>query len=56
MAKHDYIIASDEGAERYGAEAGEKVELDLTVDEKRALIAAGWLEEVPEQKPKEARK
>ena len=53
MAKHDYIVASEEGAEYAKAEIGEKVELDLTVDQQRALIAAGWVEE-PTTKKKES--
>ena len=39
-----YKIASDEGAQRYGAEVGETVDLDLTKDEELPFIAAGWLE------------
>ena len=41
MAK--YKIASEEGAQRYGAEVGDTVELDIK-DEELAVIAAGWLE------------
>ena len=43
MAK--YKIASEEGAQRYGAEVGDTVELDIK-DEELAVIAAGWLEHV----------
>lgn len=38
-----YKIASEEGAQRYGAEIGEVVELDIK-DEELAVVAAGWLE------------
>ena len=44
MAKHTYTVASDTAAERYGVEVGDTVELDLTADEKRAVVAAGWVE------------
>jgi hypothetical protein len=40
-----YLIASDEGAERYAGEIGQQIELELTAREERALLAAGWLEE-----------
>ena len=49
-----YTIASEEGAQRYGAELGTEVELKLEEQEERAVIAAGWLE--PATKPKEAKK
>ena len=39
-----YKIASDEGANRYGHEIGENVELTIDKDEEQAVIAAGWLE------------
>lgn len=39
-----YKIASDEGANRYGHEVGETVELDISKDEELAVTAAGWLE------------
>jgi hypothetical protein len=48
MAKHQYLIASEEGAARYGGEIGDPVELDLTVDERRAVVAAGWVEPADE--------
>ena len=38
-----YKIASLEGAERYKAEVGDIVDLDIK-DEELAVIAAGWLE------------
>ena len=47
-----YTISSPEGQERYGAPAdpdgaalhvGDDVSLDLTEDQERALVAAGWL-------------
>lgn len=55
MAKHTYILASEEGAARYGGEVGDKTELDLSVDEQRAVVAAGWVEPVEDKKqqPKE---
>jgi hypothetical protein len=40
-----YKIASEEGAQWYGGEIGQEVELDLDKDQERALIAAGWLKE-----------
>lgn len=40
-----YKIASEEGANRYGAEVGQTVELDIP-DEELAVVAAGWLEPV----------
>ena len=43
MTKRVYKITSDEGAQRYGAEVGATVELDIP-DEELAVIAAGWLE------------
>lgn len=43
MAKR-YKIASEEGAQRYQAELGEVVELDLDQYEELAVVAAGWLE------------
>jgi hypothetical protein len=55
MAKHMYKIASETGAEFYQKELGETVELDLSVDEARAVVAAGWVE--PDEKAeKEAKK
>jgi hypothetical protein len=50
-----YVIASEEGAQRYGGEEagiGDTVELDLDPGEELAVICAGWLEEV--KKTKEA--
>jgi hypothetical protein len=47
LATHKYRVASEEGAQRYGAEVGETVELDIK-DEELAVIAAGWLEHVTE--------
>lgn len=49
-----YTVASDEGAERYGAAVGETVDLKLGEREETAVIAAGWLE--PAKKAKEANK
>jgi hypothetical protein len=48
-----YWIASEEGAQLYGAEIGSEVELKLTAEQERALLAAGWLDE---KKSKEAKK
>ena len=45
MAKTTYKIASEEGANRYGGEVGDEVELDLPADEELPVLAAGWLEE-----------
>jgi hypothetical protein len=45
-----YKVASDEGAQRYGVEVGETVELDLEPDVEVPVIAAGWLEHI--EKPK----
>lgn len=61
MAKHTYTVASQEGVDRYGGEIGDTVEVDLDVDAKRAVVAAGWLEPHDEEskddkKPKEANK
>ena len=55
-----YTIASQEGADLHAqrkgeaAEVGDTVELTLTADEERAVVAAGWL--TPNEKPKEAKK
>lgn len=48
MAK--YKVASEEGAQRYGSEVGELVDLALGSDEEQAVIAAGWLEDVKASK------
>jgi hypothetical protein len=45
-----YKVASAEGAERFGVEVGEKVDLDIEPDVELPLIAAGWLEHT--EKPK----
>jgi hypothetical protein len=47
-----YKIASEEGAQRYGHEIGETVELDIP-NEELAVIAAGWLEPVKDSKEKQ---
>lgn len=44
MAKAKYTVLSPEGAEFSGALEGDVVELDLDRQQKRATIAAGWLE------------
>jgi hypothetical protein len=48
MAK--FKVASEEGAQRYGGEVGELVDLELGADEERAVVAAGWLEDVKASK------
>jgi hypothetical protein len=48
-----YVIASLEGAQRYGAEIGDTVELKLEKEEELAVTAAGWIEH---DKKKEASK
>jgi hypothetical protein len=48
-----YTVASEEGAQRYGVEVGEQVELDLDAKTERALLAAAWLE--PANKKKEGK-
>ena len=44
MSKSAYKVASEEGAQRYEAEVGDEIELDLSESDERALLAAGWLE------------
>jgi hypothetical protein len=46
MAKHKYRIASEEGANRYQQEVGTETELDLSVSEQKAVVAAGWVEQL----------
>jgi hypothetical protein len=48
-----YKIASEEGAQKYGAELGDTVDLDISDEEKLAVIAAGWLEPVTTKTAKE---
>lgn len=48
-----YTVASQEGAQRYGVEVGESVDLDLEEGDELAVTAAGWLE--PAKKQKEAK-
>jgi hypothetical protein len=38
-----YVIASEEGAQRYGAEIGDTVDLKLEPQEELAVTAAGWI-------------
>jgi hypothetical protein len=45
MAKHTYTVLTPEGAQFAGAEEASQVELDLDAKTKRAVIAAGWLEQ-----------
>ena len=58
MAVHKYMVGSEEGAvwaasqKGHPVEAGEEHEFDLSVDQKRALLAAGWLEEAETKKEK----
>jgi hypothetical protein len=47
-----YKVASEEGAQRYGVEVGETVDLKLEPDTERALLAAGWLEETKKKEAK----
>lgn len=58
MAKHQYRIASEEGAGRYGSEIGTETELDLDREEQKAVVAAGWVEQldVPEEDSKPKKK
>ncbi len=49
-----YTVTSQEGAERYGADVGETVELELATGEELAVICAGWLTYA--KKEKEANK
>lgn len=53
MAEKKYKLASPEAITRYGRsqdpdaaplEIGDTVELELSDDEERAVVAAGWLE------------
>jgi hypothetical protein len=50
-----YKVASEEGAQRYGVEVGETVELDLPPEEELPVVAAGWLEPTSDKKAKEAK-
>lgn len=61
MVKHKYVLASPEGVEWFNrehgdpfslAELGDERDVDLNVDQKRALLAAGWLEESEPKKEK----
>jgi hypothetical protein len=47
-----YKVASEEGAQRYGGEVGDTVELDLPPEEETAVVAAGWLETTTSSKKK----
>ena len=64
MAKHKYKLAMPEGVEWFNREHGDpyapselgaEVEVNLNVNDKQALLAAGWLEE-PEKPQKEEKK
>lgn len=51
MASKEFKVSSEEGAvfastEFHQVTVGDKVELEVTADQERALIAAGWLEHV----------
>ncbi len=48
-----YTVASEEGAQRYGAEQGAQIDLELTESDERAVICAGWLELAPAKQAKE---
>jgi hypothetical protein len=56
MAKHNYVVVSDEGVEKYGHAVGDEVELDLPADEAKAVVAAGWIEPVDTKKPAKSAK
>ena len=50
MAKETFLVSSEEGAAYASSdlapvEVGAEVELELTREQRTALIAAGWLEE-----------
>ena len=45
-----YLVASAEGAARYGGEIGDTVDLTLAEEEARAVICAGWIEETKTKK------
>lgn len=48
MAKHTYTILEDaplDHALLRGHEVGQEVELDLSAEQRRALVAAGWVSE-----------
>jgi hypothetical protein len=47
-----YQVASEEGAQLYGVEVGEAVDLKLGPEQERALLAAGWLEETKKKEAK----
>ncbi len=63
MAKHTYRVLTDEGATFAQRDAGidaepiavdADVELDLDVNTKRAVLAAGWLEQTDDASTLEA--
>jgi hypothetical protein len=45
-----YKIASQEGADRYKAEIGDFVDLEIKDEELTAVVAAGWIEPAKEGK------
>lgn len=56
MAKKQFeILNADWASEHLGeqVEEGDGRELDLTADEERALVAAGWIQEPTTKKKKE---
>lgn len=58
MAKKRYTLTSDEGVDLHARETGERlevgnqVELDVSHDAEKAIVAAGWVELVEEKTPK----
>ena len=56
MTKTVYKVAAREGSDRYQAEVGTEVELDLPDLEERAVVAAGWLEPVKKTEAKKEAK
>ena len=56
-----YLVLSEDGLDRLShptllgrtTEVGDEIELDLTADQERAVVAAGWLEKLTKKKEKE---
>lgn len=53
MSKKTYKVASEDGARIASAQVGDTVEVDLDRHAARAVVAAGWLELVDDEKPDE---
>lgn len=47
-----YLIASPEGAQHFGHQEGEEVELELAPDRELAYVCAGWLEKAEKKEKK----